>query len=141
MAVKGGFTHKAHTEGMMDEDFVLNFTSLCISSQHPKTINCLQYSLLTALYFPVFGIKLFPSTGLHRLFVAIGVRDSFHKTFMCSAFVFASTGVSVWVLALTKEPLLILAFIFNSAFLFFSLTVANILWREEGTSRLHYSIH
>lgn len=56
--------------------------------QHLKIIK-LFYStcgLLTALHFPVFGIKLFPGRELHRLFVALGVTETVSIKLSCSLF-------------------------------------------------------
>lgn len=132
--------------GLMCLKCILARASLRLWEKKKKKQFRTTCSLLTALHFPVFGIKLFPSRGLYRLFVAPGRRgDSFHKTFMRSACLFAWMAVSVWVLTLTKGLYWFLHW-FPTVLSSFSpsLAVANILWREEGTSRLpptHNSVH
>lgn len=65
------------------------FYSMC------KFVDCTPFS---SVWYQIISKQRAPSilccTRFHR--------DSFHKTFMRSASLFASIGVSVWVLALTK---------------------------------------
>lgn len=140
--------HKTHIDGWWWDFIFLRLIShqhtwLAASKNHQAVLQYLCFvdcTPFSSVWYQIISRQRAPSivccAGCHR--------DSFHKTFMQSVSLFSSTGVAVWLLDLTKGHYWFLHLFSTTLSSLFSLTVANILWREEGESRLllfHCSIH